>query len=68
MTVPASTRKESTLILDLIDHNAKALAWRAYVTHKLTDPEKDWKKTEEEFVDGFKAYPPSDKGQEHKKR
>jgi hypothetical protein len=67
-TVPASNRKESTLILDLIDRNAKSLAWRAYVTHKLSDPEKDWKKTEEEFVEGFKSYPPSDKGQEHKKR
>jgi len=60
-SVPASNRKESTLILDLIDAQAKSLAWRAYVTHKLSDPEKDWKKTEEEFNEGFKSYPPSDK-------
>lgn len=66
-SVPASNRKESTLILDLIDRNAKSLAWRAYVTHKLSDPEKDWKKTEEQFIEGFKSYPPSDKGNEHKK-
>jgi len=60
-SVPASNRRESTLILDLIDAKAKALAWREYVTHKLSNPEKDWKKTEEEFTEGFKSYPPSDK-------
>ena len=59
-SVPASNRRESTLILDLIDAKAKALAWRTYVTHKLSDPEKDWKKTEEEFTEGFKSYPPSE--------
>ena len=60
-SVPPSNRRESTLILDMIEPRPKSLAWRAYVTHKLSDPEKDWKKTEEEFAEGFKSYPPSDK-------
>ena len=60
-SVPVSNRKESTLILDLIEPKAKSLAWRAYVTHKLSDPDKAWKKVDEEFGDCFKSYPPSDK-------
>jgi hypothetical protein len=59
--IPAPTRRENTLILDLIETKAKSLAWRAYLTRKLSEPEKDWKKAEEELADGFKSYPPSDK-------
>jgi hypothetical protein len=67
-SVPASNRRETTLILDLIDPKAKSLAWREYVTHKLSDPEKDWKKTEEEFTEGLKSYPPSDKEKADRKQ
>lgn len=66
-SVPASNRRESTLILDLIDAKAKSLAWREYVMHKLSDPEKDWKKTEEEFTEGLKSYPPSDNDKANKR-
>ena len=55
-----SNNKISTLIIDLIDSKSKSLAWRLYLTRKLSDPEKDWKKADEEFVEGFKSYPPSD--------
>ena len=67
-SVPASNRRETTLVLDLIGAKGKALAWREYVTHKLSDPEKDWKKTEEEFAEGLKGYPPSDKEKADKKQ
>jgi Domain of unknown function (DUF4136) len=60
-TVTTSNRKVGTLILDLIDTKTKSLAWRLYLTRKLTEPDKDWKKADEEFSDGFKSYPPSEK-------
>ncbi len=59
--VTTSNRKVGTLILDLIDPKTKSLAWRLYLTRKLTEPEKDWKKADEEFIEGFKSYPPSEK-------
>lgn len=57
-SVPTPSKRETTMILDLIETRTKSLAWRAYVTRKFSDPEKDWKKAEEEFTEGFKTYPP----------
>lgn len=59
--ITTSNRRVATLILDLIDPKTKSLVWRLYLTRKLTEPEKDWKKADEEFTDGFKSYPPSEK-------
>lgn len=59
--VPPSGKRDTTLILDLIQTKTKSLAWRTYLTRKLSDPDKDWKKADEEFTDAFKSYPPSDK-------
>ena len=67
-SVTASNRREGTLILDLIDAKVKNLAWRLYLTRKLSDPDKDWKKADEEFTEGFKAYPPSDKDKAEKRK
>jgi hypothetical protein len=67
-SVTASNRREGTLILDLIDAKAKNLAWRLYLTRKLSDPDKDWKKADEEFTEGFKSYPPSDKDKAEKRK
>ncbi|HKM65608.1 MAG TPA: DUF4136 domain-containing protein [Candidatus Acidoferrum sp.] len=67
-TVIATNQRQGTLILDLIDPKAKALAWRVYLVRKLSDPDRDWKKAEEEFTEGFKSYPPSDKEKEEKRR
>jgi len=66
--VTASNRREGTLILDLIDAKVKNLAWRLYLTRKLSDPDKDWKKADEEFTEGFKSYPPSDKDKAEKRK
>ena len=67
-TVTATNQRQGTLILDLIDAKANALTWRLYLTRKLTDPDKDWKKADEEFSEGFKSYPPSDKDKEEKRK
>lgn len=67
-SVPTSNRRESTLILDLIQARSKSLAWRIYLIRKFSEPEKDWKKAEEEFTEGFKSYPPSDKMRADKRR
>jgi Domain of unknown function (DUF4136) len=64
-----STRHHlGTLILDLIDPRAKALVWRVYLVRKMSDPDKDPKKAEDEFTDSFKSFPPSDKEKEEKRQ
>ncbi len=65
-TVTSTSRHQGTLILDLIDPKAKALVWRVYLVRKMSDPDKDPKKAEEEFTDSFKSFPPSDKDKEEK--
>ena len=65
-TVTSTSRHQGTLILDLIDPKAKALVWRVYLVRKMSDPDKDPKKAEEEFTDSFKSFPPSDKDKEQK--
>lgn len=67
-SAPAPTKRDTTMILDLIGAKSKSLAWRIYLTRKLSDPDKDWKKAEEEFTDAFKSYPPSEKDRADKRR
>ena len=65
----ASTRHHlGTLILDLIDPKTKALVWRVYLVRKMSDPDKDPKKAEDEFTDSLKSFPPSDKEKEEKRQ
>lgn len=65
----ASTRHHlGTLILDLIDPKAKALVWRVYLVRKMSDPDKDPKKAEDEFTESLKNFPPSDKEKEEKRQ
>lgn len=66
--VTSSSQRDGALILDLIDSRGKALVWRLYLVRKLSDPEKDWKKADEEFTEGFKNYPPTDKDKSEKHR
>jgi len=67
-SIGPSSKKEGTLIIDLIDAKAKSLAWRLYFVGKFTNPEKEWKKDDEEISKGFESYPPSDKAKEDKKQ
>jgi hypothetical protein len=66
--VASSSHHLGTLILDLIDPKAKALVWRAYLVRKMSDPDKDPKKAEDEFSDRFKSFPPSEKEKEEKRQ
>jgi Domain of unknown function (DUF4136) len=66
--VSASSAKEGCLIIDLIDPRTKDLAWRLYMIHKITLPDKEWKKAEDELTKGFESYPPSDKEREERKK
>ena len=66
--VTSSSRNLGTLILDMIDPKAKALVWRVYLVRKMSDPDKDPKKAEDEFTESFKSFPPSDKDKEAKRQ
>lgn len=67
-SVSASSKKEGALIIDVIDPKAKSLAWRLYLIRKITNPDKEWKKADEEISRGFESYPPSNQAKEDKKK
>jgi len=67
-SVSASSRKEGALIIDLIDAKAKNLVWRLYFVGKFTNPDKEWKKADEEISKGFESFPPSNPAKEEKKK
>jgi hypothetical protein len=60
--------KEGSLIIDLIDPRSKDLTWRVYLMRKITTPDKEWKKANEELAKAFEAYPPSAADKEGKKK
>jgi Domain of unknown function (DUF4136) len=66
--VASASGHMGTLIIDMINPKAKALVWRVYVVRKLSDPDKDPKKAEDEFTESFKSFPPSDKDKEEKRK
>jgi len=66
--VTSTSHNLGMLILDFIDPKAKALVWRAYLVRKMSDPDKDPKKAEDEFTDSFKSYPPAEKDKEGKRQ
>jgi hypothetical protein len=66
--VSASSRKEGALLIDLVDPKSKTLVWRLYLIHKITTPDKEWKKADEELSKGFESFPPSDKEKQEKQK
>lgn len=66
--VAAQSARDSSLVLDLIDPKTKNLAWRLYLIHKITMPEKEWKKADDEISKAFDSYPPSNKEKDEKKK
>jgi hypothetical protein len=66
--VTASSAREGSLILDVIDPKTKNLAWRLYLIRKITNPDKDWKKADDEITKAFENYPPSGKEKEEKRK
>jgi hypothetical protein len=66
--VSSSSVREGALIIDLIDLRSKNLAWRLYLVHKITAPDKEWKKANEEITKAFDSFPPSNNEKEAKKK
>jgi hypothetical protein len=66
--VSASSTREGMLVLDLIDAKNKDLAWLLYLVRKIVKVDKDWKKADQDFSNGFDSYPPSAKQIEQKKK
>jgi len=66
--VSNSSAKEGSLIIDLIDSRSRDLTWRVYLMRKITTPDKEWKKADEELAKAFDAYPPSANDKEEKKK
>ena len=64
----ASSTREGMLVLDLIDAKNKDVAWRLYLVRKIVKVDKDWKKADPDFSNGFESYPPSAKQIEQKKK
>ena len=67
-TMSASSTREGMLVLDRIDAKNKDLAWRLYLVRKIVKVDKDWKKADQDFRQGFESYPPSVKQIEQKKK
>ena len=65
-----STTHQGTLGIELIDENARDLAWRMFASVKIihTDPDKIWKTADSNIRSAFKRYPPSPKDIEAKKQ
>jgi hypothetical protein len=66
--VSTSSAKEGSLIIDLIDSRSRDLTWRVYLMRRITTPDKEWKKADEELAKAFEAYPPSADEKEQKKK
>jgi hypothetical protein len=64
------TTHQGTFGIELIDAIARELAWRMFVSVKLThsDSEKIWKTADSNIKNTFKSYPPSLKAVEEKKQ
>jgi hypothetical protein len=60
-TVTATSQREGSLLLDLIDPRKKDLVWRLYIMRKINNVDKAWKQADEDFTKGFESYPPSQK-------
>jgi hypothetical protein len=66
--VSATSRKEGSLIVDLIDPKSKDLTWRLYLIRRIVNSDKDWKKTDDELAKAFESFPPSGNEKEAKKK
>ena len=64
----ASSTREGMLALDPIDAKNKDVARRLYLVRKIVKVDKDWKKADPDFSNGFESYPPPAKQIEQKKK
>jgi uncharacterized protein DUF4136 len=66
--VTASSAKEGSVIIDLIDPRAKTLVWRAYLIRRISNADKDWNKADDDLTRAFESFPPSDKEKEERRK
>lgn len=66
-SVTASSAKEGSVIIDLIDPQTKNLVWRVYLIRKITNADKDWNKADDDLVKAFESFPPSDKEKQERR-
>jgi len=64
----ASTTREGSLMIDLIDVRRKDLAWRLLLQQKILNVDKVWEKVNQEIAKGFESYPPTEKEKEEKRK
>gem|GEM_PF-837271 len=64
----ATTTREGSLMIDLIDVKRKDLAWRLFLEQKILNIDKVWPKVNQEITKGFESYPPTEKEREEKRK
>lgn len=64
----ATTTREGSLMIDLIDVKRKDLAWRLFLAQKIMNVDKVWDKVNQEIIKGFESYPPTEKEKEEKRK
>ena len=64
----ATTTREGSLLIDLIDAKKKDLAWRLFLEQKILNIDKVWPKVNQEIAKGFESYPPTEKEREEKRK
>jgi Domain of unknown function (DUF4136) len=64
----ASTSREGSLMIDLIDVKRKDLAWRLFLQQKITNVDKVWQKVDQEIIKGFESFPPTEKEKQEKRK
>ena len=68
-TMSTPVTHKGLLGIELIDAQARDLAWRLFVSEKIihNDPDKIWKTAEKNIIKAFKNYPPTAEAIEEKK-
>src|SRR6516225_3974173 len=64
----ATTTREGSLMIDLIDVKRKDLAWRLFLEQKIPNIDKAWPKVNQEITKGFESSPPTEKEREEKRK
>jgi Domain of unknown function (DUF4136) len=64
----ATTTREGSLLIDLVDVKQKSLAWRLLLEQKIINVDKTWQKVNQEITKGFESYPPTEKEKEEKRK
>ncbi|MGB2662783.1 MAG: DUF4136 domain-containing protein [Candidatus Acidiferrum sp.] len=64
----ATTTREGSLLIDLIDVQRKDLAWRLLLQQKILNVDKIWDKINQEIAKAFESFPPTEKEKEEMRK